>query len=161
MGRARESTLGKKLGRGIGGRRFECQVPLVRGGEDMSEVPDELRYTKEHEWIRIEGDNVVIGVTDYAQDALTDVVWVELPEIGSVVGSMESFASVESVKSVSEIYAPVSGEVLEVNDSLEDSPEQINEDPYGNGWICKMAISDPAELVDLLDGATYRSLIEE
>ncbi|MEC7410875.1 MAG: glycine cleavage system protein GcvH [Candidatus Thermoplasmatota archaeon] len=127
----------------------------------MSEVPDELRYTKEHEWIRIEGDNVVIGVTDYAQDALTDVVGVELPEIGSVVGSMESFASVESVKSVSEIYAPVSGEVLEVNDSLEDSPEQINEDPYGNGWICKMAISDPAELGDLLDGATYRSLIEE
>ena len=133
----------------------------MRGGEDMSEVPDELRYTKEHEWIRIEGDNVVIGVTDYAQDALTDVVWVELPEIGSVVGSMKSFASVESVKSVSEIYAPVSGEVLEVNDSLEDSPEQINEDPYGNGWICKMAISDPAELGDLLDGATYRSLIEE
>lgn len=133
----------------------------MRGGEDMSEVPDELRYTKEHEWIRIEGDNVVIGVTDYAQDALTDVVWVELPEIGSVVGSMESFASVESVKSVSEIYAPVSGEVLEVNDSLEDSPEQINEDPYGNGWICKMAISDPSELGDLLDGATYRSLIEE
>ena len=127
----------------------------------MSEVPGELRYTKEHEWIRIEGDNVVIGVTDYAQDALTDVVWVELPEIGSVVGSMESFASVESVKSVSEIYAPVSGEVLEVNDSLEDSPEQINEDPYGNGWICKMAISDPSELGDLLDGATYRSLIEE
>mgnify|MGYP005678392947 FL=1 len=127
----------------------------------MSEVPDELRYTKEHEWIRIEGDNVVIGVTDYAQDALTDVVWVELPEVGSVVGSMESFASVESVKSVSEIYAPVSGEVLEVNGSLEDSPEQINEDPYGNGWICKMAISDPAELVELLDGATYRSLIEE
>ncbi len=127
----------------------------------MSEVPDELRYTKEHEWIRIEGDNVVIGVTDYAQDALTDVVWVELPEVGSVVGSMESFASVESVKSVSEIYAPVSGEVLEVNGSLEDSPEQINEDPYGNGWICKMAVSDPAELGDLLDGATYRSLIEE
>ena len=127
----------------------------------MSEVPDELRYTKEHEWIRIEGDNVVIGVTDYAQDALTDVVWVELPDVGSVVGSMESFASVESVKSVSEIYAPVSGEVLEVNGSLEDSPEQINEDPYGNGWICKMAVSDPAELGDLLDGATYRSLIEE
>ena len=127
----------------------------------MSEVPEGLYYTKEHEWIRIEGDNVVIGVTDYAQDALTDVVWVELPEIGSVVGSMESFASVESVKSVSEIYAPVSGEVLEVNDSLEDSPEQINEDPYGNGWICKMAISDPSELGDLLDGATYRSLIEE
>jgi len=127
----------------------------------MSEVPDGLRYTKEHEWIRIEGDSVIIGVTDYAQDALTDVVWVELPEIGAVVESMESFASVESVKSVSEIYAPVGGEVLEVNDSLEDSPEQINEDPYGNGWICKMSLADASELENLLDGATYRSLIEE
>jgi|TARA_B100001113_G_scaffold60451_1_gene45812 glycine cleavage system H protein len=133
----------------------------VQGGEDMSEVPDELRYTKEHEWIRIEGDSVTIGVTDYAQDALTDVVWVELPEIGAVVESMESFASVESVKSVSEIYAPVGGEVIEVNDSLEDSPEQINEDPYGNGWICKMSIADASELENLLDGATYRGLIEE
>ena len=127
----------------------------------MSEVPDELRYTKEREWIRIEGDSVTIGVTDYAQDALTDVVWVELPEIGAVVESMESFASVESVKSVSEIYAPVGGEVIEVNDSLEDSPEQINEDPYGNGWICKMSIADASELENLLDGATYRGLIEE
>jgi len=127
----------------------------------MSEVPDELRYTKEHEWIRIVGDSVTIGVTDYAQDALTDVVWVELPEIGAVVESMESFASVESVKSVSEIYAPVGGEVIEVNDSLEDSPEQINEDPYGNGWICKMSIADASELENLLDGATYRGLIEE
>ena len=127
----------------------------------MSEVPDELLYTKEHEWIRIEEDSVVIGVTDYAQDALTDVVWVELPEIGAVVGSMESFASVESVKSVSEIYAPISGEVTEVNESLEDSPEQINEDPYGNGWICKMSIRNASELENLLDGATYRSLIEE
>ncbi len=133
----------------------------MQGGEDMSEVPDELRYTKEHEWIRIEGDSVTIGVTDYAQDALTDVVWVELPEIGAVVQSMESFASVESVKSVSEIYAPVGGEVIEVNDSLEDSPEQINEDPYGNGWICKMSIADASELENLLDGATYRGLIEE
>ena len=133
----------------------------MQGGEDMSEVPDELRYTKEHEWIRIEGDSVTIGVTDYAQDALTDVVWVELPEIGAVVESMESFASVESVKSVSEIYAPVGGEVIEVNDSLEDSPEQINEDPYGNGWICKMSLADASELENLLDGATYRGLIEE
>lgn len=130
-------------------------------GEDMSEVPDELRYTKEHEWIRIEGDSVTIGVTDYAQHALTDVVWVELPEIGAVVESMESFASVESVKSVSEIYAPVGGEVIEVNGSLEDSPEQINEDPYGNGWICKMSLADASELENLLDGATYRGLIEE
>jgi len=127
----------------------------------MSEVPEELKYTKEHEWIRVEGDSVVIGVTDYAQNALTDVVWVELPEMGAVVGSMESFASVESVKSVSEIYAPISGEVIEINDVLEDSPELINEDPYGKGWICKMSISDNSELESLLDGTTYRGLIEE
>ena len=133
----------------------------MRLGERMSEVPEELRYTKEHEWIRVEGDSVVIGVTDYAQNALTDVVWVELPEMGAVVGSMDSFASVESVKSVSEIYAPISGEVIEINDVLEDSPELINEDPYGEGWICKMSISDNSELASLLDGTTYRGLIEE
>ena len=133
----------------------------MRLGERMSEVPEELRYTKEHEWIRVEGDSVVIGVTDYAQNALTDVVWVELPEMGAVVGSMDSFASVESVKSVSEIYAPISGEVIEINESLEDSPELINEDPYGEGWICKMSISDNSELVSLLDGTAYRGLIEE
>tara|TARA_B100000214_G_C23897574_1_gene594881 strand:+ start:419 stop:802 length:384 start_codon:yes stop_codon:yes gene_type:complete len=127
----------------------------------MSEVPEELKYTKEHEWIRVEGDSVVIGVTDYAQNALTDVVWVELPEMGAVVDSMESFASVESVKSVSEIYAPISGEVIEINDVLEDSPELINEDPYGKGWICRMSISDNSELESLLDGTTYRGLIEE
>ena len=127
----------------------------------MSEVPEELRYTREHEWIRVEGDSVVIGVTDYAQNALTDVVWVELPEMGAVVGSMDSFASVESVKSVSEIYAPISGEVIEINESLEDSPELINEDPYGEGWICKISISDNSELASLLDGTTYRGLIEE
>ena len=127
----------------------------------MSEIPEELRYTKEHEWIRVEGDLVVIGVTDYAQNALTDVVWVELPELGAVVGSMDSFASVESVKSVSEIYAPISGEVIEINEVLEDSPELINEDPYGKGWICKMSISDNSELASLLDGTTYRGLIEE
>ena len=127
----------------------------------MSEVPEELRYTKEHEWIRVEGDLVVIGVTDYAQNALTDVVWVELPELGAVVGSMDSFASVESVKSVSEIYAPISGEVIEINGTLEDAPELINEDPYGKGWICKMSISDNSELASLLEGTTYRGLIEE
>ena len=133
----------------------------MQPGERMSEVPEELRYTKEHEWISVEGDLVVIGVTDYAQNALTDVVWVELPELGAVVGSMDSFASVESVKSVSEIYAPISGEVIEINGTLEDAPELINEDPYGKGWICKMSISDNSELASLLDGTTYRGLIEE
>ena len=142
-------------------RNLDRQVALVRYGETMSEVPDELRYTKEHEWIRIDGDSVVIGITDFAQNALTDVVWVELPELGMKVSSMESFASVESVKSVSEIYAPVGGEVTEVNEALEDSPELINEDPYGDGWICKMTVSNGSELDGLLDGATYSGLIEE
>ena len=103
----------------------------------------------------------MIGVTDYAQNALTDVVWVELPEMGATVSSMESFASVESVKSVSEIYAPISGQVMEINEDLEDAPELINEDTYRKGWICKMSVSDSSELSSLLDGATYRGLIEE
>ena len=127
----------------------------------MSEVPSDLRYTAEHEWIRVDGDEAVIGVTDYAQDALTDVVWVELPEVGMSVGAMESCGSVESVKSVSEIYAPIAGEVTEANESLEDAPEQINQDPYGEGWIWKMSISDSGELEGLLDAAAYSELIGE
>ena len=127
----------------------------------MSEVPSDLRYTAEHEWIRVDGDEAVIGVTDYAQDALTDVVWVELPEVGMSVGAMESCGSVESVKSVSEIYAPIAGEVTEANESLEDAPEQINQDPYGEGWIWKMSISDAGGLEGLLDAAAYSELIGE
>ena len=127
----------------------------------MTEVPSDLRYTAEHEWIRVDGDEAVIGVTDYAQDALTDVVWVELPEVGMSVGAMESCGSVESVKSVSEIYAPIAGEVTEANESLEDAPEQINQDPYGEGWIWKMSISDAGELEGLLDAAAYSELIGE
>ena len=127
----------------------------------MSEVPAELRYTPEHEWIRVEGDQAIIGVTDFAQDALTDVVWVELPEVGMSVGAMDSCGSVESVKSVSEIYAPIAGDITEANESLEDAPEQINQDPYGEGWIWKMTISDAGELDSLLDGAAYSELIGE
>ncbi|MBK70323.1 MAG: glycine cleavage system protein H [Euryarchaeota archaeon] len=127
----------------------------------MSEVPEDLKYTKEHEWIRVEGSEVVIGITDFAQNALTDVVWVELPENGAMVSSMESFASVESVKSVSEIYAPVGGEVVSVNEDLEDSPELINDDPYGDGWICRIAFSDSSELEVLLDSSSYSGLIAE
>ena len=127
----------------------------------MSEVPAELRYTPEHEWIRVEGDQAIIGVTDFAQDALTDVVWVELPEVGMSVGVMESCGSVESVKSVSEIYAPIAGDITEANESLEDAPEQINHDPYGEGWIWKMTISDAGELDSLLDAAAYSELIGE
>ena len=127
----------------------------------MSEVPAELRYTPEHEWIRVEGDQAIIGVTDFAQDALTDVVWVELPDVGMSVGVMESCGSVESVKSVSEIYAPIAGDITEANESLEDAPEQINQDPYGEGWIWKMTISDAGELDNLLDAAAYSELIGE
>ena len=127
----------------------------------MSEIPEGLIYTKEHEWIKVEGNEITVGITDYAQNALTDVVWVELPELGVSVKSMESFANVESVKSVSEIYAPVSGEVTEINEDLEDAPETVNSDPYGDGWICKMKMDDSGELDALLDAAAYKSLIEE
>ena len=127
----------------------------------MSEVPAELRYTPEHEWIRVEGDQAIIGVTDFAQDALTDVVWVELPDVGMSVGVMESCGSVESVKSVSEIYAPIAGDITEANESLEDTPEKINQDPYGEGWIWKMTVSDAGELDSLLDAAAYSELIGE
>ena len=127
----------------------------------MSEIPEGLIYTKEHEWIKVEGNEIIVGITDYAQNALTDVVWVELPELGVSVKSMESFANVESVKSVSEIYAPVSGEVTEINEDLEDAPETVNTDPYGDGWICKMRMEDSGELDALLDAAAYKSLIEE
>ena len=125
----------------------------------MGEVPDDLLYTAEHEWIRIDGDEVIIGITDFAQDALTEVVWVELPEVGAIVAEMESFASVESVKSVSEIYAPLSGTVTEVNESLEDEPEQINDDPYGSGWICKINTGGNNESENLLDPVGYSTLI--
>lgn len=125
----------------------------------MGEVPDDLMYTAEHEWIRIDGDEVIIGITDFAQDALTEVVWVELPEVGAVVAEMESFASVESVKSVSEIYAPLSGTVTEVNESLEDEPEKINDDPYGSGWICKINTGGNNESDKLLDPVSYSTLI--
>ena len=127
----------------------------------MSEVPADLRYTAEHEWIRIDGEVATIGVTDFAQDALTDVVWVELPEEGTSVAEMVSCGSVESVKSVSEIYAPIEGEITEVNEALEDAPEQINQDPYGEGWIWKMSIGDASQLDGLMDAAAYSALIGE
>jgi len=123
-------------------------------------VPDELRYTADHEWARLEGDVIRIGITDYAQDALGDVVFVQLPEPGAAVSGSESFAEVESTKSVSDIYAPVAGTVVEVNAELGDSPQRLNEDPYGEGWICVIRPTDPAALQDLLDAEGYRKLIE-
>ena len=125
----------------------------------MSEVPGDLHYTESHEWIRIEGDRAVIGITDYAQDALTDVVWVELAEVGAKVGAMEPCASVESVKSVSEIYAPVAGKIVDSNEVLEDTPEAINQDPYGDGWIFALNMDDVSQVEGLLDAATYSGLI--
>tara|TARA_B100000686_G_scaffold30828_1_gene31660 strand:+ start:25768 stop:26151 length:384 start_codon:yes stop_codon:yes gene_type:complete len=125
----------------------------------MSEVPDDLYYTESHEWIRIEGNSAIVGITDYAQDALTDVVWVELAEVGAKMGAMEPCASVESVKSVSEIYAPVAGEIIESNESLEDAPEIINQDPYGEGWIFTLIMDDSSQVEGLLDAETYSGLI--
>lgn len=127
----------------------------------MSEVPDELWYTKEHEWIRIEGDEVVIGITDHAQNALTDIVYIELPEDGMDAGEMEEFAIVESVKSASPIFAPVAGTVIAVNMILEDAPETMNSDPYGEGWIVRMVPSDMASVRSLLDAVSYRDLIQD
>ena len=124
-------------------------------------IPDDLRYTADHEWARREGGIVRVGITDYAQDALGDVVFVELPEPGTVVESNASFSEVESTKSVSDIYAPVAGTVREVNTDLVDAPQHLNEDPYGTGWICTIEASDPAEFDKLLTADAYRQLISE
>ena len=127
----------------------------------MSDIPEDLCYTEEHEWVRLEGDEVIVGITDHAQDALTDIVYVELPEVGTSVMAGDGFGSVESVKSVSEIFAPLSGELSSVNEALEDAPELINDDPYGTGWIVRMRLADNEVLGDLLDAAGYRALLGE
>ena len=121
-------------------------------------VPEDLQYTKSHEWVRMEDGVATVGITDHAQDELGDVVFVELPETGATLAPGDSFGAVESVKAVSDLYAPVGGEVVEVNGTLEDSPEKINEDPYGEGWILKLQISDEG---DLLSAADYEKLLEE
>jgi glycine cleavage system H protein len=123
-------------------------------------VPEELRYSKDHEWARLEGGRVRMGITDYAQDALGDVVFVQLPTVGTELESGASFSEVESTKSVSDIYAPVGGVVVEVNDELVDAPERLNEDPYGDGWLCVIEPRDPAELDALLDAEGYRKLVD-
>ena len=121
-------------------------------------IPEDLQYTKSHEWVRMEGDTATIGITDHAQDELGDVVFVELPGEGDTFGAGESFGTVESVKAVSDLYAPVGGEVVEVNSALEDAPENINEDPYGEGWIVKLRTTDEA---DLLSPEEYEKVVEE
>ena len=124
------------------------------------DIPSDLRYSTDHEWARVEEGRVRIGITDYAQDALGDVVFVEVPEVGTKVERGASFSEVESTKSVSEIYAPVSGTIAEVNAELADSPERLNDDPYGEGWICVIEPTDPAQLDELLDAEGYRALLE-
>jgi glycine cleavage system H protein len=124
------------------------------------DIPADLRYSTDHEWARVEEGRVRIGITDYAQDALGDVVFVEVPEVGTKVERGASFSEVESTKSVSEIYAPVSGTIAEINAELGDNPERLNHDPYGEGWICIIDPTDPTQLDELLDAEGYRALIE-
>jgi glycine cleavage system H protein len=123
-------------------------------------VPEDLRYSSDHEWVKAEGDLVRIGITDYAQDALGDVVYVQLPEAGAVVAAGDAFGEVESTKSVSEIYAPVAGTVVQVNTTLDDAPETVNSAPYGDGWIAVIQVADASALDGLLDAAAYAALTE-
>ena len=127
----------------------------------MSEVPEGLYYTKEHEWIKVDGDIVIIGITDHAQNALTDIVYIELPEEGDDFEDMGEFAIVESVKSASPIFAPLAGQITSVNEELEDTPELMNDDPYGSGWIVKMKLNEMDALQNLLSPADYKSEIGE
>lgn len=121
----------------------------------MTEVPSGLRYTEEHEYVREDGDEVLVGITDYAQGELGDVVFVELPEPGDRFGRMDVFGTIEAVKAVSELFSPVSGEVLEVNEALDDDPALVNTDPYGDGWMVRLAVTDPSELDELMSAAEY------
>ncbi|MBY0275051.1 glycine cleavage system protein GcvH [Candidatus Binatia bacterium] len=125
------------------------------------EFPEDLKYTREHEWVSIEGSVATIGITDHAQEQLGDVVFVELPSVGDRVEKADAFGVVESTKAVSDVYAPLSGEVAEVNDDLPDNPELINEDPYGDGWMVKITLGDKADLDDLMTADEYRKFIEE
>lgn len=126
----------------------------------MSHIPTDLKYTDQHEWVKLDGDVATVGITDYAQESLGDLVFVELPTVGRQVKTSEEFVVVESVKAASEVYAPISGEVVEVNESLSDAPEQINSAPYEGGWICKIRSSDAGELGKLLSAEQYKELAE-
>lgn len=123
------------------------------------EFPDDLRYSKEHEWLRVDGDEAVIGITDFAQDALGDVVYVAVPEVGANVAADESIGEIESTKSVSEVYVPVAGTVVAVNEALADRPELLNSDPYGEGWIVRIRLADPAAAAGLMDAGEYQGFV--
>ncbi len=124
------------------------------------EIPEELLYTEEHEWVYVDGDVAIVGITDYAQGELGDVIFVELPEVGDHVQQLEPFGSIEAVKTVSDVFAPVSGEVVEINSELDSNPQLINQDPYGEGWMVKIKMSDPKELESLLSAEEYQNMIE-
>lgn len=124
------------------------------------DLPADLRYTKDHEWARVDGELLTIGITDYAQGELGDIIFVELPEVGSSVAIGESIGTIEAVKTVSDIFSPVSGEIIETNSDLTDRPEEINADPYGGGWIVKIKTSDPSELDQLLSAEEYQDSLE-
>lgn len=126
----------------------------------MSQLPEELKYADSHEWARLDGDIVTVGITDHAQDALGDVVYVELPEVGDELSAGDEAGVVESVKAASDIYTPVSGEIVEVNSALEDAPETINDEPYDAGWMFKVRVNDVAELENLLSAADYQAQVE-
>jgi glycine cleavage system H protein len=124
-------------------------------------IPENLKYTKNHEWLLIDGKNVKIGITEFAQSELGEIVFVELPEVDDDIDKEDSFCVVESTKAASDVYAPVSGKVLTINEDLEDAPETINEDPYEKGWLCTLALSNESELEDLLTPADYKKIIKE
>lgn len=123
--------------------------------------PEELKYHKEHTWAKIKGNKAIIGITDHAQDSLGDIVYIDLPEVDSEIEANSEFSEIESTKATSSVIAPVSGTIIEVNDKLEESPEIINEDPYGKGWIITIEMSDPSELENLLDSSEYEKYVEE
>ena len=122
-------------------------------------IQENLKYTKDHEWLRVEGNEAFIGVTDYAQSELGDIVFIEVETIGETLDKEETFGTIEAVKTVSDMFMPVTGEILEFNEELESTPELINQDPYGKGWIVKIKLSNPAELNELMDAAAYKALI--
>ncbi len=123
--------------------------------------PENVKYSKEHEWVRVEHEIAVVGITDYAQEQLGDVVYVELPDVGAELMQFSACGTIESVKTVSDLYAPVSGEVVKINEELDENPEFINDDPYGTGWILEVKLSDPDELQQLLSAAEYEAFIKE
>ncbi len=124
------------------------------------DLPSNLKYTKEHEWTKIEGNVATIGVTDFAQSELGDIAWLEMPEIGAETKKGDPFGTIEAVKTVEDLFAPLSGKIVEINEGLLDSPEWVNDDPYGKGWIAKIEFSDEAEIADLLSAEQYSGLIE-